>query len=124
MNKLILLMLCTISFLYALNFNSYEDALKIQKKNGKIIMLDVMRSDCYYCSKMEEEVFSDEKMSTWLQDSFIPAEINLDFDELPVGLNIYVTPSFFFIDKNNKIVKKIVGAWSIEDFKDLTKNIK
>ena len=117
------LLLC-VSSLSALNFYSYEDALKLQKTNGKTIMVDVMRSDCHYCAKMEEETLNDAEMSAWLESRFIPVEINLDFDELPRGLNVFVTPTFFFLDTSHKVTKKLAGYWSKEDFKELTKDIK
>lgn len=124
MNKIIILMLLSIVSLWGLEFHSYEEALKIQKKTKKIIMIDVMRTDCHYCIKMKKEVFDDPEMSTWLQKRFIPVELNLDFDDLPLGIHVYFTPTFFFVDENQKIVKKIPGSWDIQDFKDLTINIK
>lgn len=124
MNKIILIILSGFVSLFALEFHTYDEALKLQKESGKIIMLDVVRSDCHYCIKMKKEVFDDEKMSKWLEERFIPVKLNLDFDDLPLGIKVYFTPSFFFIDVNHKIIKKIPGSWNIQDFKDLTKNIK
>jgi len=124
MNKIFLLLIFGFISLNALDFYSYEEALKLQKKNNKIIMIDVIRSDCHYCIKMKKEVFDNPEMSAWLQKRFIPVELNLDFDDLPLGLHVYFTPTFFFVDKNHKIVKKVPGSWDIQDFKDLTENIK
>lgn len=124
MNKILILILLNTFSLWSLEFHSYEEALQLQKKNNKIIMLDVIRSDCKYCIKMKKEVFDDPEMSAWLQKRFIPVELNLDFDELPLSLHVYFTPTFFFIDTNQTIIKKIPGSWNIQDFKDLTKNIK
>ncbi|QOP43776.1 DUF255 domain-containing protein [Sulfurimonas sediminis] len=124
MNKFIFLVLLSSLSLWGLEFHTYEEALKIQKKNNKIIMIDVIRSDCQYCIKMKKEVFDNPEMSAWIEERFIPVELNLDFDELPLGLHVYFTPTFFFVDKNQKIIKQIPGSWNIQDFKDLTKNIK
>ncbi len=124
MNKILVLVLFSVVSLWGLEFHSYEEALKIQKKTKKIIMIDVMRTDCHYCIKMQKEVFDDPEMSAWLEKRFIPVELNLDFDELPLGLHVFFTPTFFFVDENQKIVKKIPGSWNIQDFKDLTINIK
>jgi len=123
-NKILVLVLFSVVSLWGLEFHSYEEALKIQKKTKKIIMIDVMRTDCHYCIKMQKEVFDDPEMSAWLEKRFIPVELNLDFDELPLGLHVFFTPTFFFVDENQKIVKKIPGSWNIQDFKDLTINIK
>jgi len=110
--------------LFAVEFLSYEEARELQKESGKIIMIDVVRSDCHYCTDMQKNVFENKEMSVWLEKRFIPVKVNLDIDTLPLGLKVSFTPTFFFVDKDEKVVKKIPGAWSIQDFKDLTKNIK
>jgi thioredoxin-related protein len=72
---------------------------------------------------MEKEVFNDPKMSLWLQQRFIPVKIDIEKEQLPFGKKVSFTPTFFFI-KDDKILKVIPGSWNIEDFKDLTKDIK
>ena len=124
MNKIILIILSGFISLFALEFHTYDEALKLQKTNGKIIMIDVVRSDCHYCKNMQKVVFDNKEMSAWLEKRFIPVKLNLDFDELPLGIHVYFTPTFFFLNADQKIVKKIPGSWDIQDFKDLTKNIK
>ncbi len=87
-------------------------------------MIDVIRTDCHYCEDMQKQVFSNTAMSNWLEKRFIPVQLNLDHDKLPLGLKVHFTPTFFFVNTKGEVVKKIPGAWNIEDFKDLTKGIK
>ena len=124
MSKIFILWCVTTISLFGVEFHSYEEALKLQKVNHKIIMIDFMRSDCHYCIKMQEEVFNDKKMTKWLEKRFILAQVNLDFDDSPLGIKVHFTPSFFFVNAEQKIVKKIPGSWGIQDFKDLPKAIK
>jgi thioredoxin-related protein len=124
MNKIIAFTAFSIVTLFGADFHSYEEALQLQKKNHKIIMIDVMRTDCHYCIKMNREVFDNETMRKWLEERFILAEVNLDLDEVPLGQKVHFTPTFFFVNEKGKIVKKIPGSWNIQDFKDLTENIK
>lgn len=123
MNKVALTLLLSISSLFSLDFHTYEDALKLQSESGKLIMIDVVRTDCHYCEDMDKNVFEDKEMITWLQKRFIAAKVNLDVDTVPLGIKVNFTPSFFFVNSKKEIVKKIPGSWGIEDFKDLTKNI-
>ena len=123
-NKIFLILMSGYISLFALEFHTYDEALQLQKQNGKIIMIDVVRSDCHYCTDMDRKVFKNKEMAAWLSERFIPAKINLNKEKLPLGLKVYFTPTFFFVDKDQKIVKKIPGSWNIQDFKDLTKNIK
>lgn len=86
-------------------------------------MIDIVRDDCHYCEDMQRDVLSDPKMSQYLEKKFIPVKLNLNRDKLPLGIKVHFTPTFFFVDKHQKIIKKIPGSWNIEDFTDLTKNI-
>ncbi|WP_457746593.1 thioredoxin family protein [Sulfurimonas sp.] len=124
MNKIIMGIILVTSSLLALEFHTYSEAKEMQKKSGKIIMIDVIRTNCHYCRDMQVNVFDNEDMSQWLQKRFIAVKINLDFDELPLGLSVYFTPTFFFVNSEEQIVKKIPGSWDIKDFKELTKDIK
>lgn len=124
MSKLLVLTFLSINSLFALEFYSYAEALKLQKKNHKVIMIDVVRDDCHYCQDMNRDVLQDSKMSQHLSNKFIPVKINLDHDKLPLGIKVNFTPTFFFINTQGEIIKKIPGSWNIKDFTDLTKNIK
>lgn len=119
MNKIILCLLLVSAWLEALEWKSYEEALKIQKQNGKLIMIDVMRVNCHYCINMERDVMQDDETSVWIENNFIPVKINIDNDVMPLGIKVSFTPSFYFINEKSEIVKKIPGAWSKEDFKSL-----
>ena len=110
--------------LSAMDWHTYEEAVKLQEKNSKIIMIDAVRTYCQYCKKISKEVFEDKEMTKWIQERFISVKLNLDFDDMPLDLEVKMTPTFYFIDKNQKIVKIIPGSWNIEDFKELTEKIK
>lgn len=122
--KLLLSSLLLSSTLSAIEWKSYQEALEIQKTTHQPIMIDVMRTDCHYCSDMEKKVFNDSAMSEWLTQRFIPVKINLDTDTMPIDQKVTFTPTFFFLDGQGQILKTIPGSWNIQDFKDLTKGIK
>ena len=110
--------------LSAVEWRSYDAALIEQKKSHKPLMLDIVRTNCHYCINMEKEVFEDKEMGAWIEKKFIPVKINIDNTKPPLGISVSFTPSFFFVDDKGTILKKIPGSWNIEDFKDLTRNIK
>jgi len=120
---LIILQFCMVE-LFALHWLSYAEALDMQQKNSKIIMIDVVRTHCKYCIKMDKDVFEDEKFSHWIEERFLPVKINLDKQQLPFEIEVKMTPSFYFFDSGKNLIKMIPGSWNISDFKDLTKNIK
>ena len=124
MNKIVVMLLLTFATLWGVEFHSYEDALKLQKKNKKIIMIELMRAGCHYCVDMNRKVLQDPGFSKWLDERFMSVKINLDNEKLPKGMSVDLTPTFYFLNHKGEILKKIPGSWSIEDFRDLTEKIK
>ena len=124
MARVVLLFFVTSLSLHAVEWHRYEDALKEQQVSNKPIMIDVVRTNCHYCSDMDRKVFDDKEMSVWIEKRFIPVKLNLDHDKLPLGIKVMFTPTFYFVNKEGKILKRVPGSWDIQDFKDLTEMIK
>lgn len=113
------------SSLYAegVNWRSWEKGLDEAKYTNKIIMMDVIRDNCRFCVKMDKAVFADKKMAAYIEKNFVPVKVNLSQRELPMGLKIEITPTFFFLTADQKLIKKIVGSWNQKDFYELTDTI-
>ena len=100
---------------------AYEKALKVAKDEDKIIMIKLSRENCYFCIKMEREVFSDEETITAINKDFTVVKIDIGKEELPLNLKKGMTPTFIFVNKNEKIMGKIPGAWTKKDFLEILK---
>jgi thioredoxin-related protein len=99
--------------------SKYQKGLSLAKENHKIVMLKLTSKECHFCKKMDKEVMSDKEVLSFLNKNFIPITINVKTEKLPLGLTHKVTPTFFFIDKNEKVVSKIQGSWNKKDFIEL-----
>ena len=119
----IMLYLASLINLEAVQWMSLDEGLDKAKKSHKLIMIDVVRDRCHFCSDMDNNVFKDKKMSTWVESCFIPVKLNLSEDKLPNGLKATVTPTFLFVNKKLELVKKIQGSWNIQDFKQLSQKL-
>jgi thioredoxin-related protein len=124
MKIFLIAILLSVSALHAIEWQSYESALKIAKAKGKIIMIDAVRTGCHYCEDMEQDVFDDPKASQWIETHFIPVKINVSNKAMPLDIEVSMTPSFYFINGDEKVIKKIPGAWSWEDFHSMLEGIK
>ncbi|MBD3823790.1 MAG: thioredoxin family protein [Epsilonproteobacteria bacterium] len=110
--------------IFAFEWKTLEEAKALQAKTHMPIMIDVVRTNCHYCTDMERDVFEDKAMSAWLEKRFISVKINLDKEPLPFSVKVSMTPTFLFLNEKGEIIKSIPGSWSIEDFQSLTKGIK
>ena len=121
MKKILIL---TILFIYALYSSNYEDALIEAKKEHKIIMIMLEKENCKFCKKMEDEVFTDKNVSKILDRDFILLKLDVNRDELPLGLKKDMTPTFAFVKESGVMFSLIPGAWKRDDFISLLEYVK
>ena len=124
--KFIVLLGVIFSLLFILNKEdinhnkmSYSQALKMAQKSNRLIMIKLTSDHCKYCIKMDKEVMVDKEVQKLLSQYFITVNINVDKEKIPLGIKRTITPTFIFVDKNQKIVSKIPGSWNKRDFMDL-----
>jgi len=110
--------------------DSLDDTQKIlqkAKKEGKLIIVKATSPTCWFCKKMDKEVFSDKDVQNLIIKDFILVEVNVDKQKLPFGVEKYykkITPSFFIINADKKLISKLPGSWSKEDFMSFLKESK
>lgn len=126
MKKIIMSMLITSQLLFSsgMEWKSWNDARALSKKNHKIIMLEVVRDGCHYCENMQRDVFDDKRMSDFIQKRFIGVKINIAHQKMPLDIEASMTPTFYFISEDKKIIKTVPGSWNQEDFKSMLEEIK
>ncbi|UKN01223.1 thioredoxin family protein [Paracrocinitomix mangrovi] len=67
-------------------FHDFEDAEKYSEETGKPIMIDFTGENCVNCRKMENNVWSDEKVHELMDKDFVIASLYVDDREpLPVA---------------------------------------
>ncbi len=100
---------------------AYEKALEIAKKEHMIIIIKLTREHCHFCKKMDREVFSDKEVIEALDKNFIVVEVDIGKETPPLGLKMGMTPTFIFVNEKEKIMAKIPGAWTKQDFLEILK---
>jgi len=98
---------------------TYTEALRLAKQNNKPIMLKLTAENCKYCVKMDKEVLENPEVKAFLSKHFITLTVNVDKEPIPLGIKRTITPTFIFIDQNEKILSKLPGSWNKKDFMDL-----
>lgn len=75
-----------------------------------------MRDGCHYCDEMQRAVFDDAAMAARIEERFVPVKVNLLHETMPLGLKVAMTPSFYFLTADAKVIKFVPGSWNREDF--------
>ena len=73
---------------------TFEEAVEAQKKNNKIIMVDVYTSWCGPCKAMSKYTFGDSVIAKYLNEHFLPVKFNAETRDT-VQFN-----GFIFVNKN------------------------
>lgn len=106
---------------HSLSSSPYSEAMKKAKKEQKIVVIEATSKRCHYCKKMDREVLSDEDVVTALSKDFVLVKVDVSSQKLPLELKSTMTPTFFFVNPEEKLIKTIPGSWSKEDFLEILK---
>lgn len=92
------------------------------KIENKIIIVEAMSETCHFCKKMKDEVFSQKVVQDAIDKNFIFIEVDVDKTQLPFDLQKSykkITPSFFIVSKDEKLLNSYPGSWTKEDFLEI-----
>ena len=93
--------------------------LEQAKKENKKLIIYATSDTCYYCKKMKNDVLSLLDIQKRINKDFIFLEVNVDYIKLPFELKKHfkgITPTFFFMDSDKKLLNIYPGAWVKSDF--------
>jgi thiol-disulfide isomerase/thioredoxin len=115
--KIFLVLLLIISnsiFAEGIKFQNltYAKALEKAKAENKLIFIDAYASWCGPCKMLEKNTFSNKEVAAFFNKNFICLRFDVEKGEgieIAKKFNITAMPSLFFIDGNDRIVKKAVG---------------
>ena len=95
---------------------SYDEAIAKAQKEHKPILLEVVATNCKYCERMEDEVFTQKKVIDILKENFILLRMNGTTQTLPLGMGMTSAPMHIFISENGEIKEKYYGYKSEKNF--------
>lgn len=108
---------------HSVKYEAFDKALQKAKKEHKMIMIKATSPYCHYCKIMEREVLASDEVVKALKEKFVPVSVDVYKTPLPMGLQYKVTPTFFFLDSDGKVLKVVPGAFDKEDFMRILKDI-
>lgn len=122
------------------SFMDMSEDVEEAKEEDKHVMLFMTLKFCPYCTKMLKDNFIEgTKNQAYIKDNFdviginikgskeiaVNEDLTLTESEYAKHLNVQYTPTILFLDQNNKVVVRINGYRSSENFKyilDFVKN--
>lgn len=102
--------------------HSYKNGVQLSKTNNKPMILFINREGCGACEFMQENVFTDEMIYTYINEEFIPVSLDIETNDAPNDLQAYGTPTFQFVNhKGIKLRDTLVGGKTGKFFLNILK---
>ncbi len=123
-------MLLVVVFLTTTLFSSMnwvgelEDAYDKAEKENKIIMVMLSQKGCPACKYMKESVLRNESVIKVFNKNFIAVHLDIHEDYVPLALEHVVTPTFYFLNADEKILGVIHGSKNEKDLLDELEKVK
>ena len=93
---------------------SFEDALKLSGKTGKLIFLQFESATCNHCNEVANKAFEDKELTKKIEESFICIKIDpaANADRETIGKMYNVKESFgsLFIDQNKTLIHSFLKS--------------
>ncbi|MEN8303355.1 MAG: thioredoxin family protein [Campylobacterota bacterium] len=113
-----------IAFLFSFAFGDiewiydYDDAVEIAQKDKKMIMVMLSSEGCPACKYMKENVLKNDNVSKIVKKSYVAVYLDIYKSFLPDELTYFATPTFYFLDSDEKVLHKTVGGINAQSFLD------
>lgn len=104
-----------------------ETAMKLAKKEKKLIFIDAYTSWCRPCKIMAATAFKDEKVANTFNKQFVNLKVdmekNADGTFIARKYKVQAYPTLLFIDSKGNLVKKAIGMQSASQLLSLAKSV-
>ncbi|RXJ53777.1 thioredoxin family protein [Candidatus Marinarcus aquaticus] len=106
-------------------FTSLEQAQQEAQREKKPLLIMFTQERCSACEYMKERVFEDEMLSSYMHTQFVLLELDINKQNIPMGLKVYGTPTFYVLNQNGqKVGRQFVGGAQAPAFLNVLKQYK
>jgi len=121
---------------------NFEQAVALNEKHPKKILVDVYTDWCYYCKVMDKKTYANPKVAAYINEYFYPVKFNAEQKESLYfngkeynykkvgrrGYNEFAAallegklsfPNTVFFDKNNQVITRLPGYLTIKNYEPI-----
>ena len=116
---------------------SFDEAIAAGLSEGKPILIDIYAPWCGWCARMQEEVYGNVTLASYVQQNFAYGRLNLDDTttmhefqghvltsaNLGYALGASGTPTTVFLDPKGTFIDKVPGYQPLERFGPVLQHI-
>ncbi len=102
--------------------NDIPKAKALAGENCKLFFVDFVANYCYTCTHMDETVFTDPSLASYIDKNYIPVKVDVEnFDGFSekIRYNIKNLPTFIIFNSEGEIVGRYEGGKGISEMKEI-----
>lgn len=106
------------------NSDKLTYVLEDAQKENKIVFLDMYTTWCAPCKIMDNEVFTDPSVKSFLEDNMISYKVDAEKGngpDLSLIYNVQVFPTLLFLDDKGRELVRYDGATGVTKFLELAR---
>jgi len=104
----------------AIRYYSYSSAMRLAKREKKIVLIEVFSNHCSYCKKLNNMFARNNKIKSLINKNYKMVKINISYNKIPFKIRINSTPTLLFVRPDTrKITVKISGIDSVKELIDI-----
>ncbi len=118
MKKMIVMMLLVTSALFAQVHwvKDLDDAYDIAAQEKKIVFVLLSQKGCPACKYMKNVVLQNSEVQKALAKDFVVVHLDIHEDFVPLALEHFVTPTLYFLNSDEGVLKRVNGYENAKDF--------
>lgn len=124
MKKIVLILLLTLSSVFAeVAYTHIFDVYEEAQKQNKLVLIMLSQKGCPGCEHMQEVVFENEEVNKYMKEKYLVVHIDVYEEGAPDGLEFFATPTFYFLDEEENILKRLNGGENEKEFLETLKTV-
>jgi len=117
------LVIFATSLIADVKFTHIFDIYDIAKEENKLVIIMLSREGCPGCEHMQDVVLKDIGVSEFISKNYIIANMDVYEEAVPEELEYFGTPTFYFLDAEENILKRVNGGENAKKFLQTLKEV-
>jgi len=110
------LVLLSMTLFAEVKFTDMFDAYDEAKAQKKLVLVMLSQEGCSGCEYMKNVVYKNKDVSKYISDNYIAVYLDIYAEPVPEELEHFATPTYYFLDEDENILKRINGGENAKDF--------
>ena len=124
MKKLLFSLLFLVASLFAeVKYTDMFDAYEEAKIQNRTVLIMLAREGCPGCEHMQKVVFEDKEISNYINENYILVLLDVYNEYVPEELEYFATPTFYFLNADETIIKRVNGGEKKVEFLSTLKSV-